>query len=190
MKSIKIKLIESFLYFNIIYYLCVVPIKKLKMCLSKVSNSELLKELSNRGLLTRAKSNTEVLKNMDSEYQVILTFGEPTTQMRCRECHSIKDSSSFSFYQGRVDANGYLMRSNALCYDCKQKSNKQRKLVLDSANIPDKPKDGDTCPNCDRPWEGNWHRHHVEDKFISYLCGHCNMSLSDQRNKKAKQVKI
>ena len=76
-----------------------------------------------------------------------------------------------------------LMRSNALCNECSIKSNKQRKKVLDRANVPSKPKKGEECSNCNRPWSGNWHRHHKGDDFISWLCGHCNMSFSDQRNK-------
>ena len=57
-------------------------------------------------------------------------------------------------------------------------------LGLDNSPISPKPKKGDECPHCERPWSGNWHRHHEGDKFIEWLCGHCNMSFSDQRNNK------
>lgn len=152
------------------------------MNLSNLSNKELILELKKRNLLTKSKSNDLLLTGEYSQdIKIILTYGEPKNQMKCRECNEIKDSSYFSFYQARVDNKGYLMRSNALCTTCSDNSNKERKKVLNAAIIPTKPKSGDTCPNCLREWEGNWHRHHVGNDFISYLCGHCNMSFSDQR---------
>lgn len=154
------------------------------MCLSNISDKDLINELNNRGLLTNSKSNIKILSDISEQIKVVLTYGEPKEKMKCRECKELKNAKHFSFYQGRIDANGYLMRSNALCHECAKKSNKQRKEVLDKADIPIKPKSGDICINCEREWNGNWHRHHVGDDFIAYICGHCNMSFSDQRNKK------
>jgi len=154
------------------------------MNISDITTEQLLKELKTRGLLTNSKANNSIIKNSKNQIKVILTYGTPKKEMECRECKLMKDSNEFSFYQSRVDGDGFLMRSNALCNKCGKKSNKQRKEVLDNANIPNKPKKGDKCLNCERKWNGNWHRHHVGDKFISYICGHCNMSFSDQRNKK------
>jgi hypothetical protein len=153
--------------------------------LKSVSNAEILKELSKRGLITNSKSNTLILNTLtdDSEFNIILTKGLPKEKMECRECRNHLTPEHFNYYLSRVDQNGYLMRSNALCNDCALKSNKQRKQVLNSAIIPSKPKKGDECPNCKRHWTGNWHRHHEDNDFISWLCGHCNMSFSDQRNK-------
>ena len=156
------------------------------MCISKISNEELFTELNNRGLLTNSKSNSKLSNTLKPNLKVILTYGEPSGKSRCRECREMKDDGCFSYYQSRVSSNGFLMRVNALCCDCAKDSNKQRKEVLEKANIPSKPKSGDVCTNCDREWEGNWHRHHVGDTFIAYICGHCNMSFSDQRNKKIK----
>jgi hypothetical protein len=154
------------------------------MSVSQLSNEDLLKELKNRGLLTNSKTNDLVLSELtNTSVKVILTFGLPTEKMSCRECNEFKESDKFSFYQTRVSADGFLMRSNALCVECSKESNKKRKIVLDSADIPEKPKKGDVCINCDRSWNGNWHRHHVDDKYIGYICGHCNMSFNDQRNK-------
>lgn len=153
------------------------------MSISKLSTEELLTELNRRGLMTNSKTNEIVLSNPNKTVKIILSYGLPEKTMECRECRQHKSSENFGFYQSRVDANGYLMRSNALCNVCSKVSNKQRKEVLDKALIPEKPKSGDICPNCERSWNGNWHRHHVEDDFISYLCGHCNMSFSDQRTK-------
>lgn len=154
------------------------------MCLSKTSNKELINELTIRGLLTNSKSNSILLDNLNDNVKLILTYGEPSGNMKCRECKESKDVNCFSFYQARVGADGFLLRSNAICCECSKLSNKQRKKVLDNANVPPKPKSGDVCSNCEREWDGNWHRHHVGDKFIAYICGHCNMSFSDQRNKK------
>ena len=156
-----------------------------KTTLSSVPTLELIKELSNRGLMTSSKSNELILNNLNEtqSIKIILTKGYPVENMECRECRNSLNSELFSYYLSRVDQNGYLMRSNALCNDCSIKSNKERKKVLDRAKIPSKPKKGEECSNCNRPWSGNWHRHHEGDDFISWLCGHCNMSFSDQRNK-------
>jgi hypothetical protein len=158
------------------------------MCETKLKSipiKTLIKELFDRGLITNAKSNGVILSELDKieTLNIILTKGIPIGKMECRECRNSLSSDFFSYYLSRVDQNGYLMRSNALCNTCTVKSNKQRKTVLDNAKIPFKPKKGDECSNCNRPWNGNWHRHHEGDEFISWLCGHCNMSFSDQRNK-------
>jgi hypothetical protein len=155
--------------------------KKLK----SIPTQTIIKELFDRGLITNAKSNGVILSELDKieTLNIILTKGFPVGDMECRECRNNLSPDFFSYYLSRVDQNGYLMRSNALCNICSLKSNKQRKNVLDNAKIPLKPKRGDECSNCNRPWNGNWHRHHEGDKFISWMCGHCNMSFSDQRNK-------
>lgn len=155
------------------------------MCLSNISNEELLKEVALRGIMTNSKSNSVIISGFPlNSVSVILTKGLPQNEMMCRECRKMKDPSNYSFYKSRVNSEGYLMRSNALCSECSSKSNKQRKEVLDNADIPEKPSKGDICENCERSWDGNWHRHHVGEKFVAYICGHCNMSFSDQRNKK------
>lgn len=156
-----------------------------KSILSEIPTSEILKELNKRGLMTNAKSNDLILTNLDQiqNIKLILTKGLPVEDMECRECRNNLNPDYFSYYLSRVDQKGYLMRSNALCNECSVKSNKQRKIILDNAEIPKKPKKGEKCPNCKRSWVGKWHRHHQGDNFVSWLCGHCNMSFSDQRNK-------
>jgi len=159
-----------------------------KLC--NFTDKELIMELNRRNLVTNSKSNDNILNdinNSNDSVQVILTKGMPSSYMECRECKEKLPSKNFSYYLSRVDQNGYLMRSNALCHTCNYKSNKERKLVLDSCLIPEKPKKGSECPHCNRKWNGNWHRHHEGDKFIEWLCGHCNMSFSDQRNKRIKK---
>jgi len=156
-----------------------------KIDLSKIPVKELISEIKKRGLITNSKSNKLILDELENLEEVffILSKGYPKEQMECRECREFFDSTSFSYYLSRVDQNGFFWRSNALCNECSIKSNKSRKKVLDAANIPDRPKKGDKCTNCDREWSGKWHRHHEGDEFIKWLCGHCNTHLSDQRNK-------
>jgi len=151
--------------------------------LSEIPLTDLLMEIKSRGLITNSKKNEEIINSKSTSIKIILSFGLPSENLECRECGECKSPTNFTFYQGRVDNKGFLMRSNALCYNCMKKTNEQRKLVLDRAIIPQKPKPGDVCTNCNREWSGNWHRHHVGNEFISYICGHCNMSFSDQRNK-------
>lgn len=156
------------------------------MCrLKDATIQEIVEELNERGLITSSRSNSLILGGIqeNSELKFILSKGLPEEQMECRECGEMLDSDQFNYYQSRVDQNGYLWRRNALCKICDTKSNKERKVVLDAANIPNVPKKGDECPKCKRSWRGRWHRHHEGDQFLEWLCGHCNTHLSDQRNK-------
>ena len=156
-----------------------------KINLNSISTTDMINELNKRGLMTNAKSNDEILHSLDDNQclKLILTRGIPVENMECRECRNSLNPKYFTYYLSRVDQHGFLMRSNALCSDCSKESNKQRKKVFNNSQIPPKPKKGSVCPHCDRPWYKNWHRHHEGDKFIEWLCGHCNMSFSDQRNK-------
>jgi hypothetical protein len=127
---------------------------------------------------------------------IILHNGKPPGLHKCSRCWCRKDSSHFGYYSCRVDKNGYLMRSNALCFDCRKVTNKERKDTLDKAKkagkIPPKPKPGDICSNCVRPWgtpenPRNWHRDHdaIRNEFRRWLCGDCNMALHDHRHGKS-----
>ena len=156
--------------------------------LSSLDTRTLLDELMSRGVFTSSPTNQKVLENKGADVQLIATFGprSPQGTQQCRECRQQRPDDHFSYYQARVYKNGFLARSNAMCRECAKESNKQRKEVLDNADIPPKPRAGTHCPHCQRAWSGNWHRHHVGDKFVGWLCGHCNMSFSDQRNKNAR----
>ena len=154
-----------------------------KIDLSDVSLDEIIKELSNRDLLTNTKSNGAIIAENLENVKMILTMGIPEDHLECRECLEFLPATQFSFYQGRVDKNGYLMRSNAICITCTKKINNGRSEVFKNSKKIPKPKKGDVCPKCGRSWIGNWHKHHIGDTVLGYICGHCNMSLSDQRNK-------
>jgi hypothetical protein len=154
-----------------------------KVNLSDVPLDEIMKELSKRDLLTNTKSNNIIIKENLENVKLILTMGIPQNLLECRECLQFLPSTEFTFYQGRVDKNGYLMRSNALCISCSKKINNGRSEVFKKSKKIPKPKKGDICPKCERSWNGNWHKHHIDDTVLGYICGHCNMSLSDQRNK-------
>jgi len=123
----------------------------------------------------------------------ILHKGKPPGLHECSRCRGNKDHTHFAYYAQRVDKNGYLMRSNALCNDCRTETDKERKDTLSKANkdgkIPPKPKPGDICPNCERPWGSveeprNWHRDHdaIKNEFRAWLCGDCNMAKHDHRH--------
>ena len=174
------KISHLFWYFEFLLYVC-----NMNNYIKDITTEELVLELSRRNLLTNSKGNELIVGNLTNEndIKVILTYGLPKDCNECRECGECLESQHFSYYMNRVDQNGYLMRSNALCGYCSKKSNSERKKVFENTIIPKKPKKGDECPHCDRKWNGNWHRHHKGDQFISWLCGHCNMSFSDQRNK-------
>lgn len=141
-----------------------------------------------RGVFTSSPTNQKVLQRKGADVQLIATFGphSPHGTQQCRECRQHRPDDHFSYYQARVNNKGFLSRLNALCKNCAKESNKQRKEVLDNAVIPPRPAAGTKCSHCQRPWSGNWHRHHVGDEFVGWLCGHCNMSFSDQRNKNAR----
>lgn len=152
----------------------------------------IIEKLRNAGLLTRTKTNNlvfERFKNSTNEDEVIkfiLSSGEPSKIQQCSECKENLSADQFSYYQARVDNQGYLSRSNALCNECSKKINKERKEILATQQdkIPERPQSGTLCPNCNRAWSGNWHQHHSYEtgEFVAWLCGNCNMALQDRRN--------
>jgi len=156
--------------------------------LRSLDTGALLEELRSRGVFTSSPVNHKVLNSQKPDIKLIATFGasSPSGKQKCRECRRYRPDDHFSYYQARVNNKGFLSRSNALCKNCAKESNQQRKKVLDNAQIPPRPKNGSTCTHCKREWSGKWHRHHVGDRFMGWLCGHCNMSFSDQRNKDAR----
>ena len=119
--------------------------------------------------------------------------GPPPGLDVCSHCDEKKDSSYFGYYQNRIDKNGYLQRSNAVCRTCGVKEDKERKDTLDRAEkegkIPPKPNGGDICQKCNRKWGSiekpkSWHRDHdaIKNEFRRWLCGDCNMALHDHRH--------
>jgi hypothetical protein len=160
---------------------------------------ELIKRFKSDGYsILNSEANSKVISTLESDpdikFNISLTFGLPDTlshdKYKCSRCHEKKENKHFGFYQSRVSADGYLMRSNALCDTCSTESNKRRSATLleshKNGEIPDMPQEGHTCPNCSREWFGKWHRHHddLNHKFIDWLCGNCNMSFHDQRTPK------
>jgi len=153
------------------------------MCLTNVSNKELINELHNRGLVTPTTSRNKIISDISNgeEFKIILTYGIPDGEFECRECGLFKPAEEFRHYQSRVNKIGYLHRSNAVCTTCSPEIDKPRQELFKNVKL-EKPKKGDSCPNCQRNWFGNWHRHHFNDVVI-YICGDCNMSFRDQRRK-------
>ena len=151
---------------------------------------DIVNKLYDSGLLTRAPSNEEAFKRFKDSNDVnavikfILSNGEPSDTNQCSECKEILSADQFTYYQARVSKSGYLSRTNALCHQCAKRLDKQRQKVFKvTKRIPPKPKSGTRCPNCNRAWSGNWHRHHSHetDEFLDWLCGNCNMALQDRR---------
>ena len=131
--------------------------------------------------------------NVSDVKGVIFHLGKPCGLHECSHCRVLKDSNNFSYYDQRVDKNGYLQRSNALCRDCRKATDSERKTTLDKATkngeIGEKPLPGALCPGCDRNWgtekePRNWHRDHDAKKniFRGWLCGDCNMAKHDHRH--------
>lgn len=119
--------------------------------------------------------------------------GEPPGLHECSKCRELKGNEHFKYYQNRVDKNGYLMRSNALCNPCDKIMRQERDSTLKKAQINneigEKPSPGSTCPNCSRAWgtpeqPRNWHRDHdaIQNVFRGWLCGDCNMAKHDHRH--------
>ena len=139
-------------------------------------------------LFTNSKTNQKVIDRFDSDtygeeiVNYVATSGIPKGHKECRQCMQNRPTSEFGYYQTRVNSEGYLMRSNALCINCKRSIDAERMKHFEDSDIPPRPKEGEICPRCNRKWTGNWHRHHTEeDGFIAWWCGNCNMSLQDQR---------
>ena len=154
----------------------------------KKENEELKKEIKVYRKLFKTNPNKVIIKEIKG---IICHKGEPQGTHECSKCREVKSNDNFTYYNQRVDKNGYLIRTNALCSDCKKEINKETKETLDKeskeGNIPSKPKAGDTCNNCNRQWTGNWHRDHdaKKHKFREWLCGDCNMAKHDHRHNKS-----
>ena len=156
------------------------------------SDKDLLQELCRRGKFSNSSANNEILSELSSnlesgDFRVILTRGIPTGCNQCSRCRRTFPAKEFSYYQARVQKNGYLQRSNAVCKKCLRCSKNELDAAVKNIKIPARPIKGSVCTHCERMWSGNWHRHHQEDRFIGWLCGHCNMSFNDHRNKHIKK---
>jgi len=156
-----------------------------------ITDEQLILEINRRGLLTNSKIHDKIIKEASSgsgrDIRVVLTYGEPKGTNKCSRCMQEFPCEEFSYYQSRVNKDGHLMRSNAVCTSCGKKTTvelKEAKRLHEKKHgkIP-KPNPGDECLHCKRTWNGNWHLHHQGDKIIGYICGHCNMSFSDHRNR-------
>jgi hypothetical protein len=155
------------------------------MTIKDYGTAELIDELYERGIFTNATYHKDILPRKGHTLKLIATLGEPPDTFECRECRCQLCSTQFRYYQSRVTSTGHLQRANALCKECARASNKQRQKVLKNATIPPRPESGAPCSHCNRSWSGKWHRHHMGEDFKGWLCGQCNMSLHDQRNKNA-----
>lgn len=117
---------------------------------------------------------------------IVVHKGRPDNLFECSRCFLTKEPDNFNFYNKRIDKKNFLMRSNAICKECAEKINKERKITFqkDKKKIPQKPKSGSVCLHCKREWKGNWHRDHcpIKHEFRYWLCGNCNMAKQDHRN--------
>ena len=135
------------------------------------------------------KINNGKIPKIEDIQCIVFSTGPPKYKLECRECRGMLDANLFTFYKQRIDKYNNLMRSNAICINCKDMINFNRKRVLtkDAEIIPFKPQNGSMCNGCNRQWgtidkPQNFHRHHVGENFVEWLCGNCNMSKNDQRN--------
>ena len=158
---------------------------KNEKALNEISVQEIIEELIRRELVnenTRIFKN--VLKNAEAGHPInfILTNGKPQEENECSHCKKMLPSSEFTYYHNRVAESGFHSRSNALCHSCSKELNDQRQEVFKNSEIPPKPEKGACCPECKRNWNGKWHKHHVGEKFVAWICANCNMSHGDRRN--------
>ena len=165
------------------------------------SNKELLEELHKRGKFTNFRGNRDLLSDLsstdedtpDENWRIIITRGISEDTQECSRCRKMYPAKEFPHYQSRVSKNGFLQRSNAVCKRCSAEHKNEFTEAISNGDVGPKPPRGSVCSDCERKWTGNWHRHHQGDKFLGWICGHCNMSKSDHRNKdvmeKRKQAK-
>ena len=102
-----------------------------------------------------------------ADIQFVLTNGEPTADNKCSGCPATKSADQFKYYQPRVNADGYLMRSNTLCRNCEKTRYPAQPQIKFLRVVKDIPKPtGNQCPLCLRVWEGEWHRDHASRKGL------------------------
>ena len=127
------------------------------MSLQNYTIKEILIELQQRGCLTSAASNRDILSKLNNNEScgVILTYGIPKKPGECSRCRCMFSAKEFSHYQARVSRDGCLQRSSAVCQKCAKIHKKELNAACKNSVIPPKPKPGDECPRCERSWSTN-----------------------------------
>ena len=85
---------------------------------------EILNYLKQHNLLTSTPTNEKVYEKFlkeNGKIKFILTHGIPEGQHICSKCDKYLLSDQFNYYMARVDQEGYLSRSNAICKECSKK---------------------------------------------------------------------
>ncbi len=158
------------------------------MELNNLSTIELLEELKSRGIFSKSPVNDLVLKkykeNDNINIKLVLSLGQKNDQMDCTRCNT---KFMPTVYQSRVAKDGYFINPNSVCDSCLKNSDKEKKgsmkKAISEGRKIEKPKKGDICPKCNKPWFKSWHADHVGDTFNQYTCLPCNTGKQDHREK-------
>ena len=98
----------------------------------------------------------------------------------CSVCNEEKDNLDYSWYRNRHTQDGYRLRANTNCSDCRKRLRKElsdiRKTIIKSHPQPPY---GSSCDLCNKPVHKNWQLDHCHEtgKFRGWLCKGCNTGL-------------
>ena len=98
----------------------------------------------------------------------------------CSVCNKEKDNLDYLWYKNRHTQDGYRLRTNTNCSDCRKRLRKElsdiRKKIIKSHPQPPY---GSSCDLCNKPVYKNWQLDHCHEtgKFRGWLCKGCNTGL-------------
>jgi hypothetical protein len=99
----------------------------------------------------------------------------------CSYCSVEKNNSEFQFYKNRISPEGFRLRTNRVCRDCRRKTANDMKATI--KNAPTRPEPPYPCDNCHKPIVTTktlqLDHDHETQQFRGWLCKECNISIGN-----------
>ena len=119
----------------------------------------------------------------------------PKGKCVCSVCGLQKHNLEFPWYTNRFTQDGFRLRSNTNCKDCRHRLSKElREIKKNIIKNHPKPKDGEPCDMCHKPvyskrkdvpkgvdgtWSWQCDHDHDTKEFRGWICKKCNTGFGD-----------